>query len=438
MEFLTTIFYTVVTLGVLVFIHELGHFLAAKLTKMRVDVFSMGFPPRAFGKKFGDTDYCVSWLPLGGYVKIAGMVDESFDTEFANKEVQPWEFRAKPLRFRVLVISAGVIMNLLLAVAIFSGIHYSEGKLLEQTREVGYVVEGSVAEKAGFQAGDSILSVNGRPVSHWNEVEENLYLREMGEEHKVIVQRDGGTKEIIVPPYVLTDTSDGIGLEEAHVKTVIGGVEVGKPADKLGLKPGDVITAVNGTTILSVQQMIKSIRSNAGKTVTVEWNRNDSLLSGSTTVSEGGMIGISMRREYTGPFTRIQYSIIEAIGQGFGDVYQVVELIVQSVKNIVVGRATVKESFGGPIRIAQMATQSAENGIASFLTFMAMLSVSLAVLNILPIPALDGGHLALMIYEKIAGREIPVSVKIKIQQAGFMLLLAFMAFVIYNDIIMSF
>ncbi len=438
MEFLYSVFYTVITLGVLVFIHELGHFLAAKFSGMRVDTFSIGFPPRAFGKKIGETDYCISWLPLGGYVKIAGIIDESFDTEFMNKPAEPWEFRSKSLTARVFVLSAGVIMNILLAVAIFASIHYVRGKYIEQTTEVGYVIEGSVAEQSGFKPGDKVVSINGKTITHWGEVDENLYLNDMGSEHQVVINRGGSQQKLIVPPFTLSDsTRDGIGIVEAHMVPTIQGVEIGKPAEKAGLAPGDVIVAINSNPVHTDQEIIKAIRSNPGKEITLQWKRNDSLHTGIAAVSEAGRIGISIGRQYTGPTTHIEYSFIGAIGQGFTEIYKVVDLIVQSIGNIIWGQATVKESFGGPIRIAQMATQSAEYGFASFMTFMAMLSVSLAVLNILPIPALDGGHITMMLYEKIAGREIPVKVKMGIQKVGFVLLLTFMAFVIYNDL-MSF
>src|SRR5512136_2637880 len=133
MDFFPTLFYFLVVIGILVLVHELGHFLAAKLCGMRVDRFSIGFPPRAFGKQFGETDYCVSWIPIGGYVKIAGMIDESFDTEFLQSEPQPWEFRAKPIWQKVIVLSAGVIMNILLAIAIFWGINVVQGKTVRDT-----------------------------------------------------------------------------------------------------------------------------------------------------------------------------------------------------------------------------------------------------------------------------------------------------------------
>ncbi|HJW28687.1 MAG TPA: site-2 protease family protein, partial [Saprospiraceae bacterium] len=176
MQVINMILYTGIALGVLVFIHELGHFLAAKLTGMRVDRFSLGFPPRAFGKKIGDTDYCISWLPLGGYVKIAGMIDESFDTDFLHRTPEPYEFRAKPIWARMIVISAGVIMNAVLAVCIFWGLNYTHGRLIEETTEIGYVVAGSPAERAGLMRGDKVLSVNKQQVTHWDEIQNLIYI----------------------------------------------------------------------------------------------------------------------------------------------------------------------------------------------------------------------------------------------------------------------
>jgi regulator of sigma E protease len=177
MDFLSTLFYFLVVIGILVLVHELGHFLAAKFFGMRVDRFSIGFPPRAFGKKIGDTDYCVSWIPIGGYVKIAGMIDESFDTEFMNEDPKPWEFRAKPIWQRMIVICAGVIMNILLAIVIFWGIIVFQGKSVKPVSEVGYVVTESPAAKAGFQVGDVILKVNGESASHWEDIENSIYLK---------------------------------------------------------------------------------------------------------------------------------------------------------------------------------------------------------------------------------------------------------------------
>src|SRR5512143_3932686 len=169
MQILEMVFYLIITLGVLVFVHEFGHFIAAKIFRMRVDCFSIGFPPRAFGKQIGETDYCVSWIPIGGYVKIAGMIDESFDTDHLSKDPSPWEFRSKPIWQRVIVICAGVVMNILLAVAIFWGINYHQGKIIRETTEIGYVQEETAAARAGIRSGDRVVRINGAPVTNWDQ-----------------------------------------------------------------------------------------------------------------------------------------------------------------------------------------------------------------------------------------------------------------------------
>ena len=429
------IFYTGITLGVLVFIHELGHFLAAKLCGMRVDRFSIGFPPRAFGKKIGDTDYCISWLPLGGYVKIAGMVDESMDTEFVNNEPQPWEFRAKPAWQRLIVLSAGVIMNLLLAVVIFWNIHYLRGKDTMETTQVGYVAEGGAAEKAGVLAGDRILAVNGKAVTEWDEFQNELYIENIGNDITLTLDRSGEQKSVYIPSKNMPSLSEGpLGISVGQTVSTITGVESGMPAASLGLKAGDTLISFNSTPIQSRQQVITFIKGHAGKPLGLSWKRGTEVLSGSTTVTKEGRIGVSIGSVYVGPMKHVTYTLFQAFPEGLREIGQSVRLFYLTIANLVAGKTTVKESFGGPVAIAQIATQSAELGLQAFLWFMAQLSITLAIMNILPIPALDGGHIMMLLIEKAARREIPFRIKIAIQQAGFVLLLAFMAFVIYNDI----
>lgn len=435
MELLNMLFYTAITLGILVFVHELGHFLAAKLTGMRVDRFSIGFPPRAFGKKIGDTDYCISWIPLGGYVKIAGMVDESFDTEFSEREPQSWEFRSKPMWARMLVISAGVVMNIFLAIAIFWSIHYVRGKDRAETTEIGYVTASSPAGNAGLQPGDRIMSVNGEPVSYWDQVQNLVYIENLGEDLLLTIDRDGVERRIyIIRGEVKDPSEEHIGFFVGHTASTVNAVESGMPAEKIGLAPGDTLLAVDNLKITNRQQLIDYVKSHAGKPVELTWKRGTTISSGIATVTAEGRIGVSIGSVYTGPMKHIRYSVFEAFPEGVKEIGQSVHLFGLTVSKIFSGKASVRESFGGPIAIAQIATQSAELGFLAFLWFMAQLSMSLAILNILPIPALDGGHLVMLIYEKITRREIPHKVKLAIQQAGFILLLAFMAFVIYNDI----
>ena len=434
MQLLSTLAYTAITLGVLVFVHELGHFLAAKLTGMRVDRFSIGFPPRAFGKKIGDTDYCISWIPLGGYVKIAGMVDESFDTEFTKREPEPWEFRSRPVWARSFVLSAGVIMNILLALGIFWGINFSHGRLIEETVEIGYVVNGSPAQLAGLTGGDKILSVNGNAVSYWDEIEKEIYVENFGKDVTLAVERNGRQESFLLSRSNSPITELSVGIMPAHTVVMIGGVEPGKPADQVGLKAGDIITNLAGTPILNDTMVIRLVQSHAAKPLAIAWKTGDEAHAGTVTPSAEGRIGIRLGNYYNGPKRVLEYSVGEAFVASVRNIRESTKLIILSLGQVFAGKSSFKDNFGGPIAIAKMATQSAESGFTSFISFMAMLSISLAFINILPFPALDGGHLMMLLLEKLFRREIPNRVKIGIQQAGFVILLAFMAFVIYNDL----
>ncbi len=435
MQVLETLLYFVITLGVLVFVHEFGHFITAKLCGMRVDRFSIGFPPRAFGKVYGDTDYCVSWIPIGGYVKIAGMIDESFDTEFLGQEAQPWEFRAKPIWQRMLVISGGVIMNILLAVAIFWGINYLQGKVVRETTEIGTVLQESAAAKAGLQSGDRILEVNGTPVSDWDAILNGVYIDNAGDDIDFTIMRRSAQLHVQVPRASIPDRSESVfGIVPTHTEIVVTTVQSGLPADIMGLKPGDVLTSINGTPLGADSQVKPLVQANAGKPIQVEWQRNGEKLTGTTIPTAEGMIGIGYALRYNGPVHKVEYSIPESFSRAWSDVFSVSVLFVKQVGQIIAGKIAFSESVGGPIKIAQMATQTAELGILTYLGFMALLSMSLAILNFLPFPALDGGHMVFLIYEAIFRREIPVKVRMALQKAGFVLLLAFMAYVVYNDL----
>ncbi len=432
---LNMIFYTAVTLGILIFVHELGHFLAAKLTGMRVDRFSIGFPPRAFGRQIGETDYCISWLPLGGYVKIAGMVDESMDTDFVNNEPQPWEFRARPMWARITVISAGVIMNILLAVGIFTLVHYVRGKDVIDTTEIGYVREGSPSYEAGLRGGDRFLSVNGHPVTNWEEVQQQIYIENMGADLALVVERGGAPVAVhLVRPKSAEFSMENLGFYIGHSLSYIQTVVPDMPAEAAGVQPGDTIVSIAGVVIRSREQIFDLLQSRPGTGVELGLKRADGIHSALVTVNDSGKIGVGLMSSYAGPVTHTDYTPGGAIVGGAVEATESVRLFLMTIGKIIGGQASVKQSFGGPIAIAQMATQSAEYGLMAFLWFMAQLSMSLAILNILPIPALDGGHLVMLIIEKLIRREIPHRVKIAVQQVGFLLLLGFMAFIIYNDI----
>ena len=436
MAVLETIFYFVITISVLVFIHELGHFLAAKLCGMRVERFSIGFPPRAFGKVFGDTDYCISWVPIGGYVKIAGMIDESFDTEHLEHPPEPWEFRSKPVWQRMLVISGGVIMNILLAVAIFWGINYSKGKVIRETTEIGHVMIGSPAERAGFKANDRVLQVNDQVVGHWDEILNLVYVESMGRDLTIRLLRDAVEVQLLIPRSAIPDPADTVfGIIPSHTEIVIEQVDPGKPAGEIGLKAGDILITLGGDSVKFSQQVIDIIGAHKEQPIVMEWRRDSTLMRANVTPSNEGRIGISIGARYAGPQRELSYSLVEAWPPALEDIGWITGRSIQQIWMIISGEASFTKNVGGPIKIAQFATQSAGLGVPTFFAFMAVLSISLAVLNVLPIPALDGGHLMFLVYEAIFRREIPAKVKLAVQKAGFALLIAFMVFVMYNDIV---
>jgi regulator of sigma E protease len=334
----------------------------------------------------------------------------------------------------MVVICAGVVMNVLLAIFIFWSIHYIRGSYLQETTDIGYVVEGSGAAKAGLRAGDRILAINGKPVHHWEEVQTVMYIENLGNDITLALDRHGRDTSLMIPARTLKSPSDNQPeISVAHTIAAIDMVETGMPADRLGLKAGDILDSLNGQAA-QWPIVIPMIKQHAGKTILLVWKRGEQSLRGTTTVTPEGRIGIRLGGRYIGPSRQIKYTLLQALPEGLNDIRQSVVLFALTVGKIATGKTSVKESFGGPVAIAQLATQSADAGLLVFIWFMAQLSMSLAILNILPIPALDGGHLLMLAIEQLIGRELPHRVKIAIQQVGFILLLAFMAFIIYNDI----
>jgi len=431
---MTYIIYFIITVGILVLVHEFGHFIAAKSFGMKVDTFSIGFPPRAFGKKIGETDYCISWVPIGGYVKIAGMVDESFDTDFLDHPPEPNEFRSKPIYQRVIVVSAGVIMNFLLTFLIFYGINLVNGKSYVATTTIGYIDTSSVAEKLGFKAGDKLLAINNKPLKNWQDIQTDLYIDNVSSPLSVTFNRNGQLGTLTIPKNSAKG-DEQIGIYPDHMHALIETVDPRMPAYKAGLKPGDIILLVDGIETPTNAQVVSLIKKDKGKFVNLTIRRGQDEKQFQVMPNADSKIGIQVGVQYTGPTENYKYNVISAIPVGFAQTIDATGLLVKSIWMMVTGKVSFTKSIGGPIKIAQLATQSAEMGIGAFLGFMALLSISLAVLNILPIPALDGGHLAFLVYESVFKKEVPAKIKLFAQQVGFALLLLFMAFVIYNDIV---
>jgi len=428
-----------ITIVILVFVHEFGHFIAAKLCRMRVDKFYLFFDffnLRLFKFVKGDTEYGIGIFPLGGYVKVAGMIDESMDKEFLNRPPQPWEFRSKPVYQRMIVITAGVIMNTLLAFAIFYTIALYQGKTRWETSTIGYIAKNSISEKFGVKAGDKILSINGKNIEFWDEVRSSLLIENMGENLDIKLESQGTVKEILIPKSNLKDVSEELmGVYPNDVQAEIVQVLPDKPADKLGLIKGDRITEFSGIKILHSQEFRDLIKTNWDKDITLKWIRDGKEMTGTIHPDPDSTIGIAVGK-YVGAIKDVHFSVLTAFPEGAKDLYNYgVVLFLKSMWKIVKGDIPFSKAVGGPIKIAQYAGQSFEGGPLPFLGFMAMLSITLAIINILPFPALDGGHFVFLVYEGIFRKPVSHKVQIVVQNVGFIILMLFMAFVVYNDII---
>ncbi|MDR3610983.1 MAG: RIP metalloprotease RseP [Ignavibacteriaceae bacterium] len=447
------IIYFAITIGILVFVHEFGHFAAAKLCGMRADIFAIGFGKRLFGwnkitgftfgelpKDFdglGNTDYRFSLLPLGGYVKIAGMVDESFDTKFANEVPQPYEFRVRPVWQKVVVITAGVIMNLLLAWAIFWGANFFQGKEITKTTSIAYVQPNTAADSSGFKSGDKILSVNNVRVENWEDVRAQIFVHTLGENLHLKINRNSNIIDLNIPRKRIPETENAemMYLIPEGVRPAVKEIVQHSPAERSKLKAGDILLQVKNESVFLTMQAIQIFSSNKEVELPLEVLRGKDTVNLLVSPGKDGKIGAMIGDIFTGPSEIKTYGFFTSIGMGYNDIVKMTNLTFNMIGKVFKGEIAFGKAFGGPIKIAQVATSSADRGIGSFLYFLALLSLSLAIINIMPFPVLDGGHLLIIIIEGIIKKEIPIKVKIGIQNAGFVILLLLMAFIIYNDIL---
>jgi len=439
-ELITTIGIFIGALMILVFIHELGHFLAAKLFGMRVERFSVGFPPRIWGFKKGETDYCIGATPLGGYVKISGMVDESMDNEFLEQEPQPWEYRSKPVWQRIVVITAGVIFNMILAFVIFSGMIITNGKLVVPVENIDgiYVTEESILHEIGFRNNDKIIGVNGEEVPYFNDLVSASALTSENLNYQVV--RNGEQLTIPVASSFL-DSIQTRGFLDAELilPSSPSSIVSGSPAAEVGLQRGDKIVKFNNADVNYWIQLTSLIQSNPeGQSIDLGILRDGDTLSVSL-IPTDGTIGIYPPDLEIAGGVRIDYGFFESIGAGWQETADQTTGIIQGFARMISGDISVRQNLGGPIAIANMTKQATDsNGWIGFWTITALLSITLAIMNILPIPALDGGHLVFLIYEGITRKEPTEKVRIIAQNIGFFILVALMIFVVFNDVIKLF
>lgn len=453
MEFLSSLFYFLIVIGILVNIHELGHFFAARLTGMRADIFSFGMGKRLFGYNtrtgftFGNldedfafdglTDYRFSLLPIGGYVKIAGMVDESMDNDFVNSTPQPWEFRSKNALQKAFVLSAGVIMNFILAVAIYGTIIFSSGDQVINSTKIGYISKNSLAEKIGFQSGDEIKSIGDKKISNWNEVLQGLTVKNVEGNQTVVVNRNGENVKLTIAEGKIVkalSNKQELGIDLGQQKVFFSEVLSLNAAGKAGLQKNDTIKLINNQEIYSRNQVTDIVKANKQKPMSFVYSRKGKLDSTTVTTEKDGLLGVYLSTDFIGKITTKEYGVVEATTYGFNHSVEMINMIFSSISQIFKGNVDAKQAIGGPIMIAKSSAQTAEMGWSSFLKFVAALSLSLALMNILPFPALDGGHLIIVIIEGIIRRELPIKVKMIIQQIGVVILLLLMVAIFYLDL----
>ncbi len=433
METIIMIAQIILSLSILVGLHELGHLLAAKFYGMRVEQYSIGFPPKIFGVKYGETTYSIGAIPLGGFVKISGMIDESLDTDKMKEEPQPWEFRSKPAWQRLIVMMGGIIINVILGIIIFIFLNYHFGETYVTKDEVNKygIYAFDLAKDLGLQTGDKIVEINGQDYQKFKD----LYSADLmlGNESYYTVEREGQLIDIAIPADFIERLNEE-GKEQGFIDLLypyeVGKVAKKSAAEKAGLLTGDKILEVNDQSVIYFQVLREVLQENKGQEVTLKIERDNQPMMLKVQVDDKGVIGFfanSLLETH-----RIQYTFIEAVNAGIKESFQVTILNIRGLGKVIRGEVS-RKSVKSVIGIAEYFGGTWDWKNFWFLT--GMLSMWLAFLNFLPIPALDGGHVMFLGYEIISGRKPSDKVMEGAQKFGMAFLLVLMVFLIGNDIV---
>jgi len=420
-------------LSIIVGLHELGHLLFAKLFGMRVESYSIGFPPKLVRYKWGETEYALGAIPLGGAVKITGMVDESLDTDNLASEPQPWEFNAKPAWQRLVVILGGIFFNVLSSILIYTAIAFTLGDAYLLKKEVNKhgVVPNEIGVSLGFREGDQIVDINGRDFEKFSDVLKPYTLLTKGSYYTVL--RAGQKVRIDLPADLMERLSDLRGKEDfvaPRIPFTVGPVQPKSGAAHAGLQPGDQIIEVAGKPTTYFHQLKNILEENAGKEVRIRYIRAGIAQTTAATVSETGKLGFQPTINLK--YEKRSYRIGQAMALGTLRTFEVAKTNAAAFGKMLTGQLSPAKSLSGPIGIAQIFGRSFD-GI-QFWNILGFLSLALAFTNLLPIPALDGGHAVWIMYEMITGRRPSNKFLETAQKIGMGILLFLIAYAVMNDL----
>ena len=432
-NFLISLAAVAVVLGVVVLVHEWGHFMAAKLFGVRVVVFSVGYGTRLFGWKRGDTDYRVSVLPLGGYVRLAG------DNPVEDRTGAPDEFLSRPRWQRVLIYCAGPFMNMVLALVVAVGFFFFYGTpistFLTQPAEIAYVPANSTASKVGLERGDRIVKFAATEHPTWEQVYTHLAKATVGSSVPLEVDRAGQQISFTTQVASTTDVEQSVG--DPLMPAIISEVASGMPADRAGMRDNDKVIAVDGQPIYTWVQLTDIIKGSGGNLlhVTVQRGSEQAQLEikpilGQNDAGQTVYIIGALRID---PVVYRRLNTFEAVRQGTSATLNMVGMVVEVVKELITGKVSVRQ-LQSVVGIARESGKAAKRGFPDFILWLATISVNLGILNLLPIPILDGGHILLLGIEGAMRRDISLAVKERIVQVGVVFLLVIFAIVMYNDV----
>jgi regulator of sigma E protease len=440
MDWMIMLAQLLLSLSFLVAVHEFGHLIAAKYFGMRVEQFSIGFPPKLWSFRKGETEYALSAIPLGGYVKISGMIDESLDTETMKQPPQPWEFRSKPAWQRLIVMLGGIFVNVIVGILIFIGLTFAFGDtylLKDKVNENGGVAVGTVFEKIGFKNGDKIVKVNGQDYKYLDDLLKPQTL--LGSNLTYTVERNGELINISIPGNFIENFNKKENQGEFisfRIPSEISVVQEKSIGEKAGIQVGDRILAINGKSVTYADEVIKLVQANKKTdTIRIAVQRAGQVFNFSQPFSKDSLIGVGFKKpEFLNEaLVTIKYGFAESIPLGTTRAFETLQTQVKAFGKIITGDLSPKQSLSGPLGIMQ--AFGVKWDWQRFWSLTGVLSLVLAFMNLLPIPALDGGHVMFLSYEMISRRKPSDKFLESAQKVGMVFLLALMVFIFANDII---